>query len=316
MSTTPTIAVETVQPGFLRQGLDRQIIRRVDGRGQRFYYSLGEDNTPIIYPSVTSIIKATTPLGAGLLKWYADLGLKEAHRIMNEKAAYGTFLHILCGQLLTTGIVDLGAIEAMVEAHVAEENIKFDTSDWTYEAQRDLLAFAAFCNEKEVKVIAVEIPLVSPRLGYAGTIDLVCEMLFNRKVVRAIIDMKSGKKGFWDDYEIQLEAYRQLWNDQYPDLNVEMVFNFAPKDWRKEPTYDLKNQTEAPSAYKWPLLLEIYRASGETKPKPLTVCHGAVVLGKEVSGHYEVVEIEEHLKRKHSVDQAEQVEEAANADTF
>lgn len=316
MSTPPTIAVETVQPGFLRQGLDRQIIRRVDGRGQRFYYSLGDDGSPIIYPSVTSIIKATTPIAPGLLKWYTDLGMEEAKRIMNEKAAYGTFLHILCGQLLTAGVVDLDALPAVIDSYVAEQGIKFDTSWWLYESQRDLLSFAAFCNEKEVEVIAVEIPLVSENLEYAGAMDLVCTLTFNRKRVRAIVDLKSGKNGFYEDYEIQLEAYRQLWNDKYPDLNVEMVFNWAPKDWRKEPTYELKNQTESLASVKWPLLLQIYKASGETKPKALTMCKGTVILGKEVSAHYEVVEIEEHLKRKHSVDQAEQVEEAANADTF
>lgn len=316
MSTTPAIAIENVEPAFLREGLQRQIIRRVDGRGQRFYYSIGKDGSPLIYPSVTSIIKATTPLAPGLLKWYSDLGIEEAQRIMNEKAAYGTFLHIVCGQLLTAGIVDLDTLGDVIEAYVAEQGITWDTSWWLYEVQRDLLAFAAFCSEKEVKVIAVEISLISETLGYAGTIDLVCEMNFGKKVVRAIVDLKSGKKGFYEDYEIQLEAYRQLWNDQYPDLNVEMVFNWAPKDWRKDPTYDLKNQTESTAAFKWPLLLQVYKADGETKPKPVTVCSGQVIIGREVSSHYEVVDIEEHLRRKHAIEEAAVLEEAVDAETF
>jgi hypothetical protein len=178
------------------------------------------------------------------------------------------------------------------------------------------LSFAQFCAEKEVKVEAVEVPLLSDNLGYAGTIDLVCELTFNRKRIRAIVDLKSGRNGFMEEYELQLEAYRQLWNVNYPDLPVAMTFNFSPKDWRKEPTYELKNQTESGNLFKWPLMLAMYQQAGESKPKPFTHVNGVIVLGRDTSTLFEVVEIEDHLRRIHSIDEAERVKEAANVDSY
>lgn len=310
-----TVTIETVHAGWIDPSLPApQALRRVDGQGQRFYYTAGDDVK--VYPSVTSIIRATMPMPSHLLKWWCDLGFKEAKEILSTKAAYGTLYHILCGELLQKGSFDLDSVQERITAYVLAEGITFATDWWDLELQRDLLAFAQFCAEKDVRPLAIEVPLLSEKLGYAGAIDLACELTFNRKTVRAIVDMKSGKGGFYEDYEIQLEAYRQLWNDQYPDLPVAMIFNFSPKDWRKAPTYDLKNQTESANAYKWPLLLSMYQQAGESKPKPLTKVSGVITLGRDVSDLFEVVEIEEHLRRIHAGQEEANLKEAADVDTF
>jgi hypothetical protein len=204
----------------------------------------------------------------------------------------------------------------IVKVHAEVEGVTCDTSWWPEELKKDLLAFAAFCNEKEVRPIAIEVPLVSETLDYAGTLDLVCELTFNRKRVRAIVDLKSGKNGFYEDYEIQLEAYRQLWNDQFPTMPIDMVFNWAPKDWRDKPTFDLKNQTDAESAAKWPLLVQIYKQTHEIKPRAHKSIGGKLKLGMDVSELYETIEMDEYLRRYHLALREQEVKEAADVDDF
>lgn len=308
------INLESVQAGHVVASLPQpEPLRRVDNMGQRFYYTFNGDVR--IFPSVTSILRATMPKPEHLVKWYADLGYENAMKVLRQKASYGTLFHILCGKLLIKGTFDLNTVAEEIAAYRAEVGIDFPTDYWEYELKRDLLSFAQFCAEKEVKVEAVEVPLLSDNLGYAGTIDLVCELTFNRKRVRAIIDLKSGRNGFMEEYELQLEAYRQLWNNCYPEYPATMIFNFSPKDWRKEPTYELKNQTESTNLYKWPLLLAVYQ-QGDNKPKPFTMVEGTLILGRETGGLYSIVEIEDHLKRIHSIDEAERVKEAANVDSY
>lgn len=316
----PIATIDDAPVAFLHPDaakIQRPAVFRFDSRGQRFYYNLDDDNNPNFLPSVTSVIKATTPIAPGLLDWYSKLGMDEARRIMNDKAAYGTFMHICCAELLVKGAFELDDIQERVADYTHREQITADTSSWAEDIAKDVLAFAAFCAEKDVKPIAIEIPLLSAELGYAGTIDLVCEMTFNRKTVRAIIDMKSGKKGFYEDYEIQLEAYKALWNHTFPETPVTMVFNWAPKDWRDKPTYDLKNQSESLAAAKWPLLLEIYKAEGvRNQPRSLKRAHGTIILGRELAENYEVIEAAEFIKRHHTGVATTKLEEAANVESF
>ncbi len=315
--STNTITIEESGAAFVAPDLSNvPVVRRFDSKGDRFYYTLDDECKPTFYPSVTSVIRATTPMAPGLLDWYSRLGMDEAQRIMNEKAAYGTCLHILCGSYLMGNNISLDNLETIVKVHAEMEGLTFDTSWWPRELAKDLLSFATFCNEKEVKPIAIEIPLVSETLGYAGALDLTCELTFNRKRVRAIVDIKSGKKGFHEDYEIQLEAYRQLWNDQFPTMPIDMVFNWAPKDWREKPTYDLKNQSESDARAKWPLLLQIYTQTVDVKPRPRKEFKGSLKMGIDVAECYEIIEMDKWLQRYHLEQREQTVVEAADVDGF
>jgi len=48
----------------------------------------------------------------------------------------------------------------------------------------------------------------------------------------ALIDIKSGRKSFYESHQLQLRAYKFMWNYHFPDCPVERVFNFSPKDYR------------------------------------------------------------------------------------
>lgn len=280
--------------------VDLPSVRRVDARGARYYYHLdGEDVT--LLPSVTTILRETMPTPPWIMKWWCDLGYDEAKAVMRQKAAYGTWLHILCSHLMSSGRLDLDAVDLMTAGYVQNEGYTFDTSSWAYELKRDLLAFAQFLADRKVRVIAIEAPLASAELGYAGTLDLVCELKFGTGRVIAIVDIKSGRNGLHADYPIQLHAYRALWNAVRPDMPVEMVFNWAPTDWRKEPKYELTNQTDGTGAQEWRHLLALYqiRAQG---PKPYMRVSGEITVGAPLTGCYRSVDVIEHIRERHAVD--------------
>src|SRR5690606_18783260 len=107
-----------------------------------------------------------------------------------------------------------------------------DPDEWHANAKRDVLALAQFIREHNVRPLGVEVCLASDEMGVAGTIDLPCKMTVMQdgdwgevyksgprkgetKItkapveVTAIVDFKSGMKGFWESHEIQLHLYRR-----------------------------------------------------------------------------------------------------------
>jgi hypothetical protein len=132
-----------------------------------------------------------------------------------------------------------------------------------------------------VKPLAVEISMVHPEKNYAGMVDLVCSMLTKpgaTERINAIVDFKSGRKGFYEEMEIQLHLYRDMWNYNFPEHQVERLFNFAPKDWRKKPSYHLKEQTESANAKKIPAILELAAIEDAKRENTFTSTFGNIDL--------------------------------------
>ena len=82
---------------------------------------------------------------------------------------------------------------------------------------------------------------------------MVCELTFGGKSVVAAVDFKSmilepgstKKKEFHDGHEFQLEGQKFAWNENFSELPITHVFNFAPTNFKGEvPTYELRNQTQ------------------------------------------------------------------------
>src|SRR3546814_20574386 len=44
-------------------------------------------------------------------------------------------------------------------------------------------------------------------------------------------------------YGIHLEAERELWEENFPDLPLDAAYNWSPKEWTSTPSYNLKDWT-------------------------------------------------------------------------
>lgn len=271
---------------------------RLNEAGHRYYYRF-EDGEPVFYPSVTTLIRQTTPTSPFLIQWMVQNG-DAATEKRDMAAAYGTFMHIQFERLVITRQYDLDKADDVLREYMEQENIPDKYFfDWRDRIRKDVLAFAQFLKDYEVKPLAVEIALVHPRWKFAGAIDLPCEMTWKKKRIRAIIDFKSGRNGFYEDYELQLGLYKMMWDETYPEQEVERIFNFSPKDWRKSPTYNLKDQTDSPNLAKLPHLLALAAIEDEKRENSVTYCEGMVDLDKDLEGNYHTLSLAELITAKH-----------------
>jgi len=187
--------------------------------------------------------------------------------------------------------------------------------EWVTKIRKDVLAFAQFVRDYNVKPLAVEIGLVHPDYHYAGCIDLPCVMTDPKtgETFPAIVDFKSGRKGFWEEHELQLHLYKWMWNVNYPDAQIERVFNFAPKDWRTDkPTYTLKEQTGSVNAAKLPHLLALASIEDDKRENTLTIVRGTVDLDNgKIADNVLMLSLAELIKTK--ADTKDAPEQPANA---
>jgi len=205
--------------------------------------------------SNTTMLSAVMPSSPYLTDWKIEKGKEEAERLKMHSAHYGTMMHIHCTLYLLHGKVNI--FEAMSEYCKKKElNIKDFNA---YELKKDLLSFIQFVKEKNITKLACEYPCYND--NFAGTIDLICQMTFNKKRIIALIDYKSGRKGFYESHRVQLHGYK-IMLEQMTGLKVDKLFNFAPKNWdispTLEPTFSFQNQSDEVYGKQWLLYSELY----------------------------------------------------------
>ena len=283
---------------------------RIDSGGDRFSFLYGApDFVPEYFISISALLRRTMPTPEHLLRWYANMGWEKAQAHVKERADYGTLMHIEFTQFLITKECDMNTIHERVQAYCLEREIVADPKVWTAELKKDILSFAQFCVDYDVKPLAIEITLVNREDGISTVIDLVADMydkaytvkspLDSRKRVRKIIDYKSGKSGeFYESNEIQLHACKSTWDANFPDYSIDGVANFSPKDWRTEASYNYVDHTSKPSARKLPLLLELIKIDNYSPNRSIKFITGIVVFGQEPSANFKVVALNEFLTEK------------------
>ena len=194
------------------------------GKSPARYYT----HNGVKLPSVTSIL---TLLSKGaLIPWAANCAVKyiedyfdkvgytngigddnvqkarTAYRQASIEAAdYGTYIHEMCELYLQTEFEIIFAHE---------------------QTQKLMTSFYAWCKKHHVKPIETEVVVYGD--GYAGRVDLICEIdcfwykskdkkdqeAGRRKRVIALIDFKTGKGSYYHEWPLQTAAYREGYNNQ------------------------------------------------------------------------------------------------------
>ena len=305
MEIAPGMTVEEIRAVYFNADALREPAYRLfqlNSDGHRYYYRFNEAGEPEFYPSVTTLLKQVMPTSPALLDWMLANGKEGATEKRDLAAAYGTFMHIQFEQLIINRRYDFDAVPVVLLAYMERENLPEKVfAEWLSKIRKDVLAFAQFVRDYNVKPLAVEIGLVHPEYHYAGCIDLPCFMTDPKtgKAFTAIVDFKSGRKGFFEEHELQLHLYREMWNVNYPQTQIERVFNFSPKDWRKAPTYNLKDQTDSVNAKKLPYLLALATIEDEKRDNTLTIVRGVLDLDKgKISDNILSLSLAELIKSK------------------
>lgn len=258
-------------------------IYQLNSAGHRYYYTFDENSNPRFYPSVTTILGQTLPKGRALTAYMHRVGLEEAERYRDERASYGTFMHAEYQGLFMNLKYDFSTLKERFKKYIRDNNLPDNFIYYADEIKKDIMSAAQFIIDYDVKPIAVEIALVHPVFGYAGMIDFVGDMKRSKNSkerIRAQIDFKSGKKGFYDEHAIQLHMYKQMWEENFPQYPIERVYNFAPNNWRKLPTYNLVDQTNNVNAKKIPALIALGAIEDGKKDNVFTSISGEIDLNK------------------------------------
>lgn len=332
-------------------------LMQLNCRGKRHYYFIDPEGRPRFFPSVTTILRNVMPENVNLTEWKLSMGKEAANAYTQERANYGTFLHGQLAELMITRRYNFDTLKEKLQKYVEREKLASSFVDnHEDEAKADIMAFAKWMQEYDVRPLAVEVSLYSETMRIAGMLDCVANMRaypleeekkacaklqeeyakagedqkkiakLNEKAetlkskyaerVNGIVDFKSGKNGFYDEYAIQLELYRRMWNENFPDLQIGRIFNIAPKDWRKTVrkavSFTFEEQTENPVLNKVDALLALYALTEESELK-VVVIDGEVNLDNPdaEADSVKIFSLEELIKEKTPV-----VEEETNENLF
>lgn len=276
-------------------------------RGQRYYYVADSEGVEL-YPSVTTILKKVMPENKILTDWKVALGKDAAEAYTMERARFGSFVHGQLQSLMIERRYNLDMMRETLSKYAERESLPLSfVEEHLDEAKYDMLSFAKWMREYDVRPLAVEIALYHPLLKYAGMLDCVCSMRkypvgdkHGDERVVAIVDFKTTTKDFRDEHAIQLGLYRDMWNLSFPDVPITEIGNVSPKAWwntaRKQVSYNFEWQTDNEVLKQIPYLLELYKLLPEETRK-IAVCGGMVDLSDDVDKNVAVLTMEELVKK-------------------
>lgn len=255
-----------------------EITYRIDNAGERLYARQSEDGKWKIVPSVTTVLRKL-PMAQHLLQWYCDEfpDYEAAQAFVEKRADYGTHMHIMFKELLKGG--DLVFNERLLSDGFADFLISigknpnhYDLKEAGRDLKKDMFAFVKWCADFKVKPLAIEYIVFGDK--YAGAMDLCCKITVPENIkietyqdegmfafipgptvgkgereITALIDFKSGRKGFHLSNVLQLHALREQWNIEHPEHQIDTIANYGCKDYRlpigaTEP-YNFKRQERA-----------------------------------------------------------------------
>jgi hypothetical protein len=151
-------------------------------------------------PSVTTVLGVLAK--PALIPWANRLGLQgiDSSKFVDETASIGTLAHAMV-------LADLGGEEPDLNAYTPDQIERAEHSMGTYRQWRE---------GKTIQAHMIEVPIVSERLGYGGTVDLYATV----NARRTLVDVKTSK-AIYPEHKYQVSAYRELLIER--ELPVEQV---------------------------------------------------------------------------------------------
>jgi len=153
------------------------------------YKNLGGDRVP----GVTTVLGMLNK--PALLKWAWQMGKdgKELEAVRQGAADIGTVAHALCEAYLRGMALDSSNI----------------TPEVLSRAETGFLRFLDFWDREGLKVVAVELVMVSEMMQVGGTLDVLAERPDGRLVV---VDLKTSK-GIYDEMLVQVATYAAMFEE-------------------------------------------------------------------------------------------------------
>lgn len=196
----------------------KKIIRNVDEKkgivqvttvDERWYIRQSEDKVTGLpayeyVPSVTWIAEHY-PKGIAFYKWLANKGWDEAEALKIAAGDKGSKVHQAVALLIDGHEIKIDTALTNPETGIAEP-----LSLEEYEA---IISFTDWFREVKPKIISREFVIWGD--GYAGTVDLLCEIGGKKYIV----DFKTSQH-IWPSHELQLSAYKQA---GYKDTNIAIL---------------------------------------------------------------------------------------------
>ena len=295
---------------------------RINTGNGRLYYCYDNEGNLKQYVSATTFVRSVLPTPPHLIDWIRQQG-SDYEKVLGLSANYGTLMHHLNARLLIDGNFNLDLVDKLIEPFAAENNFKFWSQDWSDNLKSDIIAFAKFVQDYEIEPLAIEMVLGSDKYGVAGALDIVCEMTIEeeglsdtekfktgakageykpekkKKRVMAIIDMKSGRKGFHSDHALQLAIHREALLESFPEFASRDIrlFNWSPKDWRTEPSYNIKDQSNEIDLKLLPLFSEMAKIQESKKDRRFKKFTGTIDLTRpdKLIENFEYTTLTEYL---------------------
>ena len=152
------------------------------------------------------------PVGP-LMGWAWKLGkLGKDYRKETQAAAdYGNIAHFMIDCHLTGDEPDLSEFTA---AEIKIAQLAYDK-------------FLDYWSQNDYEMVANELPLVSEKYRYGGTLDLVCR---DKKTGSFFLNDWKTSKAIYESHIMQAVGYKYLWDEQYESRFAGKEINIGPID--------------------------------------------------------------------------------------
>lgn len=162
-------------------------------------------------PSVTTIIGRFKESGA-LLRWAWNEGRegRDLYAARDKAADIGTAAHAM--------------VEASIKGLDPEGcgQLQALDADGQSRARNAFRAYQQWASMCRLEIVEQEVQLVSVQHGFGGTPDAIGRV--NGEL--CLVDWKTSNS-VYSDYLLQLAAYRQLWEESYPNLRLTGGFHLC-----------------------------------------------------------------------------------------